>query len=490
MALVTAPGTLFDTLQREFCLRYRDSDPLDLEAGTVVVVPSLTFPLSELRKIVAIQHYEERMLYLLLLLRRRGVRVIYLSSLPIEGAVIDYYLGFLPDPAAACERLHLRSVGDPAPRPLSAKLLERPDLLESVRELIDDPARAFVLPFNVTVLEGQLGEALGLPVYGPRPSHAALGSKTGSRRVARRAGVPVLPGAEDLWSLGEVEWAVRRLAQRHPKPPGVVVKLNNGFSGQGNAVVALDRFTGSLDDATTSFCAAGESWASFAGKIREGGAVVEELLRAPGAVSPSVQLRITPGGHARVLSTHDQVLGGPNQQIYLGCRFPADAAYRSAIQEAARRAAQVLAGHGVIGSFGIDFFAVPGGRQRWQVYLAEINLRIGGTTHPFGLAQLAMDATYDAGSGRLHAGGRAKSYVCTDNFKSERLLGVAPAAVIARLARQGLTFDPKRNTGVTLHLLGALRGYGKMGMTCIGDSPAEAEQLYREAAATLDRPSA
>ncbi len=487
MSAATAPSALFDTLQREFCLRYQESDPLDLEAGTVVVVPSLTFPVGELRKIVAIQHYEERMLYLLLLLRRRGVRVIYLSSCPIEDAVIEYYLSFMPDPAAARGRLHLLSVGDPAPRPLTAKLLERPDLLESVRELIGDPAEAFVLPFNVTPLEGLLAEALGLPVYGPRPSHAALGSKTGSRRIARRAGVPVLAGAEDLWSLGEVEWAVRRLRQRVPMPPGAVVKLNNGFSGQGNAVIALDRFNGSLEDATTSFCAAGESWASFAAKIQQGGAVTEELLRAPGLTSPSVQLRITPGGATRVLSTHDQVLGGPNRQVYLGCQFPADAAYRSVIQEAACRAARVLASHGVIGSFGIDFFAVPDGRHRHQVYLAEINLRIGGTTHPFGLAQLAMDARYDAGSGRLHADGRAKSYVCTDNFKSERLAGSSPEAVIARLRRRRLTFDPKRKTGVALHLLGALRGFGKMGMTCIGDSRAEAEYLYREAVAALER---
>jgi hypothetical protein len=487
MSAATAPSALFDTLQREFCLRHQEGDPLDLEAGTVVVVPSLTFPVSELRKIVAIQHYEERMLYLLLLLRRRGVRVIYLSSAPIEDAVIEYYLSFTPDPTGARERLHLLSVGDPAPRPLTAKLLERPDLLESVRDLIDSPAEAFVLPFNVTPLEGALGEALGLPVYGPRPSHAALGSKTGSRRIARSAGVQVLAGADDLWSLGEVEWVIRRLRQRVPMPPGAVVKLNNGFSGQGNVVVALDRFSGSLDDATSSFCAAGESWVSFAAKIQQGGAVVEELLRAPGLASPSVQLRITPGGTTRVLSTHDQVLGGPNRQVYLGCQFPADAAYRSAIQEAACRAARVLASHGVIGSFGIDFFAVPDGRHRQRVYLAEINLRIGGTTHPFGLAQLAMDAHYDAGSGRLHADGRAKSYLCTDNFKSARLVGSSPEAVIARLRRRRLAFDPRRKTGVTLHLLGALRGFGKMGMTCIGDSRAEAEHLYRETVATLER---
>ena len=55
------------------------------------------------------------------------------------------------------------------------------------------------------------------------------------------------------------------------------------------------------------------------------GAVVEELLRVPNLQSPSVQLRIDAGGVVEVLSTHDQILGGPEGQVYIGCRFPATA---------------------------------------------------------------------------------------------------------------------------------------------------------------------
>jgi phosphatidate phosphatase APP1 len=36
-----------------------------------------------------------------------------------------------------------------------------------------------------------------------------------------------------------------------------------------------------------------------------------------------------------------------------------------------------------------------------------------------------------------------------------------------------------------MHLLGALREYGKMGVTCIGDSEEEARQRYREVVAAL-----
>jgi hypothetical protein len=479
MSTIAAPSVRFDALQGRFARQYLDRDPLDLDDGTVVVVPSLTFPVAELRKIVAIQYYEERLLYLLLLLRRPGVRVIYLSSLPIDPAVIDYYLGFLPDPVDARERLHMLAVGDPEPRALTAKVLERPDLISRVRELAGEEESAFLLPFNVTQLEGRLAEWLGLPSYGPRPALVPLGSKTGSRRVGRRAGVPVLEGAEDLSTVAEVERAIHRLRERRPGLEGVVVKLNYGFSGQGNAVVHLDDLAMPLEDSRATFCAEQESWATFGAKVRESGAVVEELLRVPGMVSPSVQMRITPAGSPRIVSTHDQVLGGPNDQVYLGCRFPANPRYRSAIHQAGMRAAQVLASHGVIGPFGVDFFVVPDGNG-FRTFLAEINLRVGGTTHPLGMIALASGGSYDASSGQLEIGGRSKHYVSTDNLKSRRLAGMAPARVIDLLNRRGLGFDRGRMTGATLHLLGALREYGKMGVTCVGDSPEEAEERYRE----------
>jgi hypothetical protein len=282
-----------------------------------------------------------------------------------------------------------------------------------------------------------------------------------------------------------VEEAALRLRGRPAAPVGaVVIKLNDGFSGQGNAVVDLAGLNGSLLDSPVVFCAEEESWPSFAAKIVEGGAVVEELLDVPGTVSPSVQLRVLPGGAPQVLSTHSQVLGGPNRQVYLGCRFPADPAYRGQIRAAAERVGRVLATRGVIGYFGVDFFVVPsGGRE--EVYLSEINLRVGGTTHPFGMASLVTDGRYDADAGHLIADGRTKSYLATDNLKSASLTGCEPQEVIDRVARLGLAYDHRRRTGTTLHLLGALREYGKMGVTCIGDTEEEARQRYREVVAAL-----
>jgi hypothetical protein len=75
--------------------------------------------------------------------------------------------------------------------------------------------------------------------------------------------------------------------------------------------------------------------------------------------------------------------------------------------------------------------------------------------------------------------------VATDNFKSPGLVGTAPARLIAAIDRASLGFDPATGTGATLHLLGALRAYGKVGATCIADSPEEADDLYRRVSAAV-----
>ena len=113
---------------------------------------------------------------------------------------------------------------------------------------------------------------------------------------------------------------------------------------------------------------------------------------------------------------------------------------------------------------------------------------MGGTTHPFWMARLVTGGVYDPSTGELVAGGRPKSYVASDNLKGPALIGRTPAEVIAEVERSGLTFDQTRGTGATLHLLGALPRFGKMGVTCIADSPEDAGSLYDEVTAALVRP--
>jgi hypothetical protein len=456
----------------------------DLGEGTIVVLPSITFPVEELRKIVGIGRYEERLLCLLLLLRSPGVRMVYVTSLPIDPLVVDYYLGFLDDAAEARRRLTLVSLEDSDPLALSEKLLRRADKLDEIRTAVGEHT-AYLLPFNVTAAERAIAIEVGVPVYGPGPGLTYSGSKSGSRHVAREAGVAIPVGAEDLHSTEALMAAARAIRAERPEARSAVVKLNYGFSGQGNAILDLAALDERIETTPVTFCASEESWSTYGPKIEQDGGIVEEMIRDPRLTSPSAQLRIAPDGTVEVLSTHDQILGGPDDQVYLGCRFPAHPDYRTEITEAALRIGKILSAKGVVGAFGMDFLVVPAG-DGFDVHLSEINLRLGGTSHPFYMAKLATGATYDQAQGELIGAHGPICYVATDNLKSAAYRSWTPPALLGELASRDLLFDRATCTGVTLHLLGALSDYGKLGATCIARSHEAADDLYADLVAILD----
>ena len=477
-------GSDFRDLQARLVQSVKQGGPDAMRKGTLVVLPSVSFASVELRKIIGIQYYEDRMLYTLLALRNADLRLVYITSVAVDQAIVDYYLSFLPDPEAARERLTMVAVGDPEPSALTAKVLADDRVIDAVRAAIDDES-GYIFPFNVTDLERRFAERVGLPLFGPHPDLVSLGSKSGSRQVAKTAGVPVLPGCEDIYSMDDLEEAIRAIKKENESADAVVIKLNNGFSGQGNAIVDLRTLRFPLEETATVFCASEESWSSFASKIADEGAIVEELLRSPSLTSPSVQLRIDPSGSIETLSSHDQILGGPDDQVYLGCRFPANEEYRRTILDLGLQTAKTLAFAGVFGNFGVDFVIVPGADGP-RVYLSEINLRIGGTTHPFGMARHVTGGEYQFSTGELVADGVPKFYVGTDNLKSQRYVGMTPAEAIDTLKEAGLAYDPDSRTGATLHLMGALREYGKIGTLCIANSYEAADALYENVVSALD----
>src|SRR5262249_53969460 len=144
-----------------------------------------------------------------------------------------------------------------------------------------------------------------------------------------------------------------------------LVKLNEGVSGEGNALVDLRDLPepGSADEAKAieqrirqmTFEVADLRFDAYMEKLAEAGGIIEERISGTEFRSPSVQLRVTPPGDVELLSTHDQLLGGPSGQSYLGCRFPADPDYAVAITAEARKIGERLAREGVLGRFAVDF---------------------------------------------------------------------------------------------------------------------------------------
>ena len=123
----------------------------------------------------------------------------------------------------------------------------------------------------------------------------------------------------------------------------------------------------------------------------------------------------------------------------------------------------------------------------WRHVAIEINLRKGGTTHPFLMLQFLTDGGYDAASGQfLTATGRPRCYFATDNLESEHYRGLTPSDLIDIAALNGLHFHAATGEGVAFHLIGALSEFGKLGVVCIGETQEKADALYRRTVAVLD----
>lgn len=497
----------FRHLQLNLRERWKTSEIFDNSDADILIVPSLSIDQRELRKIEGCDHYEERLLFSLIRLRNPRTRLIYVTSIPLHPSIIDYYLQLLPGIpfSHARNRLLLLSTYDSSIKPLSQKILERPRLLERIRQALRIE-KSFMACYNATELEAELSLKLGVPLYAAAPDLQIWGTKSGSRQIFAECEVPHPEGSPRVWNDIELAEAAAELWERQPTLKRMVVKLNEGISGEGNALLDLRPIMdlappqGSAAARVEAirerffnlrFQAKNESWDNFSGRITELGAIVEAFVEGEVKRSPSVQGRITPSGEVEILSTHDQILGGPDGQIYLGCKFPADETYRLQLQQMGLRVGKNLAEKGALERFGVDFIAVEQKNGQWDIQAIEINLRKGGTTHPFMTLKLLTSGRYELSTGLFYSQqGRPKYYIATDNLHKERYRGLLPNDLMDIIAHHRLHFDTGTETGTVFHLMGCLSQFGKLGLTSIGDSPQQAEEIYNKVVRVLDEETA
>ena len=309
--------------------------------------------------------------------------------------------------------------------------------------------------------------------------------------------VPYPLGRENIGSKEDLLNAMADMQRKKPSIRQVMVKLNEGVSGEGNAVIDLaglpppgDPKEQAMLDArlgAMAFELEGLTYDSYMKKLQERKAVVEERIMGEEFRSPSVQLRITPLGVVELLSTHDQLLGGPSGQSYLGCVFPADTGYAALITREAAKVGERLAKEGVIGRFALDFVVVRS-NGKWNAYAIEINLRKGGTTHPFLTLQFLTDGKYDPETAIFTApNGRQKFFVASDHVESPQYRTLTPDDLFDIVVRHNLHFGQTRQTGVVFHMMSALGELGRMGLTAVGNSHEEAKATYDQAIAVLNK---
>jgi hypothetical protein len=490
---------LFKKLQEKFTLQFEHIFPDKLAPRTVVIIPSLTMDQEILSKISGINHYEERMLCLLMLLRMPRTNVIYVTSETIDPVIIDYYLHMLPGVTGyhAMRRLTLLSCHDSSSKPLTQKILERPRIIKRIKDFIPPDHEAHMSCFNITPYERTLAVQLNVPVYGCDPDLYELGSKSNGRKIFRECGLDVPNGFEDLYCREDIIKALTKLKEDNPALRKAVVKVNDGFSGDGNAIFYYKGSENSLNlyewvqnnfENNLKLVAADLSFELFLKKYSEMGGIVEEFVEGEIKTSPSVQCRITPTGRCQVISTHDQELGGDSGQVYLGAHFPASADYGVELGKMGLRVAEIMKDKEVIGRFAIDFISVKT-NEGWKHYPIEINLRKGGTTHPFLMLQFLTDGEYNANDGLYYTakGHLVRYYFCSDNLKSENYVGITPHDLIDIAMVNDIHYDGTSQEGVMFHLIGALSQFGKLGVVCIGSTPQRAREYYDRIVSVLEK---
>jgi len=485
----------FRQLQADLPIRFQQFADDPNRPYTAVVIPSQTFDTAELAKIDGVAHYEERSLFNLMLLRHPRLEVVLVNSKRLNPLIVDYYLHQIRSvPGAhARRRLVLLDCDDASARPLTQKILERPHLVRRIRQSIRDPGKAHMNVFNSTPLERELALRLDIPLNACDPERVHWGTKTGSRTMFQRAGVPMAPGRHGRRDSGDLPAAIAEVWAEDPGLRRMVVKLDDSFSGEGNACLDLTALPEPADalererivrDALPGlrFEAKGQTWEVYREQFDRMGGICEAWLEGAHKTSPSAQQRINPLGEVVAVSTHDQVLGGPSGQVFLGATFPADPLYRLEIQSLTTRVGERLADEGVIGRFAVDYIVADG-----RIHALEINLRQGGTTHPFNTLKFLTGGRYDVRDGTFRTtSGAERCYFATDNLVSERYRGLLPFDLLDEMVLNGVHFAAEEQ-GVVFHLLGCLSEHGKVGCTAVARSVDEARSLYERTVEIVDQ---
>jgi hypothetical protein len=410
---------------------------------------------------------------------------------------VDYFLGLLPleHPEQLRREVVLVAVDDDSSRWLSDKLVPDTEAMRLVVSFVaahkasgDDVRLSYFEPS--TTLRG-LAQRWELPDDQAGPEVIPLGGKGAGRKVFAAAGVPVPAGTPEVHDVDGLVSGIQRLADQGVRRFVIKLSSTEYASGFGNALLDLD--TGGVESAKPIDPALG--WPEFAAQIPLCGAVAEERVAGDGMRSPSFQGRIDDDGAVHTVSTHDQVLGGAGL-TYVGCAFPADAAYRATVVNHGQAVGAQLAASGVRGGdYGVDFLAVPDPRHAtgWRVLGCEINLRSTGTKHGFTMATALLGVT-PTPEGTLVVDGEERVYQCFDVIADPALVGLRPRDLIAAIGESDLHFDPVTMTGAALHMLSAITESGKFGATCIGRTQDECTAIMRgvrelalERAASLTR---
>ena len=458
------------------------------------IVPSLSFNYQQIKDILGISYYELRTLWHILKSTPR-IKVYFISTYPVSQETIDYYFSFHQDQKQAKKNIIFLNLKEHAKEDinneysLSENILNSPSFIEKIKDYIV-PGASYLSPFMGTSLENKLARQLNIPLYGLHQDLELFNTKTVNRNVFKHCRILYPQGVENLRSDQQIIKALNDMWSSMNEGK-VVFKFNEGVSGKGNLFIdfpcrykQLDIKNKSeikiilanlLEKIKTEFLSKG---ISFNEQIKNG-AIIEEFIDGESKSSPSVQGNISPAGEVKIFSTHEQILDSSGN-VYQGCLFPAHSDYRQNLQQVAKQIGTQLYQYRVIGPFSIDFLAVKKNNQ-YYCYAIEINVREGGTTHPYQIAKMLTQSVYDISKGILvDQKNRDIYYLSDDNLTAKNLIGKEIKDFLQFVQKSSLHFNPVTNTGAFFHMLGPMKEYGKIGVTIIGNNSSELDKTYQK----------
>ena len=268
----------------------------------MVVVPSITLDRAVAGQRQLTQAIEERFLFLLLLLRQPRLRMIYVTSMPIAPEIVEYYLALLPGviPSHAQARLVAgRRSTTPRPGRSARSCWSGPRVLARIARADPEPAAGRIWSPTTPPSSSATSRSAsasrctaptrGWPTSGPRPAAGGSSPSVGRAAPARRRG-PAQPRRHRRRDRARCAPSARRCAS-------AIVKLNEGVSGAGNALVDLARppAAGGAGRAGRGAGPARGRWSwshpttpfdVYVAKFAEGGGIVEERIDGRRAAQP------------------------------------------------------------------------------------------------------------------------------------------------------------------------------------------------------------
>lgn len=409
-----------------------------------------------------LERYAERAL---LLAERQDV---VCTTHEVEPDYLDYLnqLGLGPEPGNVVVASRFGSWE--RCQPLWQRLLESPEALSHLCDLLRGQSSARVHPFIASSGQFQFAEALeqraGVPVrvLGGDPDLVEYADqKHHMRDRAIGLGVPVARGEVAKLDAaggvrGEFELLWRAIERQIGRTGRVIVRGTWGAAGSAAFVAGCDDIVPLAR--------------RLAGGSKNRIYLIESMVEATG--SPSVQMHIDPvTGSIECTGVTDQRWEGDLTRG--GNVYPSVARRTADMVRWAHTLSEWLRDSGYVGTLGLDFVEYIGPRGEPKALLAEVNPRLIGSTYPLRVLQ-RLNA-FQRQASRTEAGAFLTGTVRTEARSFGRL----------RELLEGLLFSAESGTGIVPYVTGGLP-YGECSLIALAGGSQEAAELYAEAQMAME----